>query len=195
MYRLTRRSPFNSIGLPYYRETLASAWPELISDVGAPPVKFDPQFLASLKSADFGLYGRNTRGLRRNQFEDTRSSNKSANAGLKAPKFLSEKARDFAKSDSLTSAEKADELSNPFAELEIESRKSEFPMMYRNVEIKYSKFGVDDFDFGYVNEYIFAFEPRSNETAFIISHDTLASRFIYRTRTPTRSFKSCTSHP
>ncbi|KAL9483833.1 hypothetical protein ACSS6W_002622 [Trichoderma asperelloides] len=151
VYRLTRRSPFNSIGLPYYRETLASAWPELISDVGAPPVKFDPQFLASLKSADFGLYGRNTRGLRRNQFEDTRSSNKSANAGLKAPKFLSEKARDFAKSDSLTSAEKADELSNPFAELEIESRKSEFPMMYRNVEIKYSKFGVDDFDFGFYN--------------------------------------------
>ncbi|UKZ87036.1 poly(A)-specific ribonuclease [Trichoderma asperellum] len=147
----TPETPFNSIGLPYYRETLASAWPELISDVGAPPVKFDPQFLASLKSADFGLYGRNTRGLRRNQFEDTRSSNKSANSGLKAPKFLSEKARDFAKSDSLTSAEKADELSNPFAELEIESRKSEFPMMYRNVEIKYSKFGVDDFDFGFYN--------------------------------------------
>lgn len=156
MHRLTQRSPLNSVGMPYYREKLASAWLELISDVGAPPVKFDPQFLASLKPADFGLYGRNPTGLRRNQFEDTRSSNRSANSGLRAPKFLSEKARDFAKSDSMSAGEKADELSNPFAEMEMESRKSEFPMMYRNVEIKYSKFGVDDFDFGYVNEYMLA---------------------------------------
>lgn len=35
-------------------------------------------------------------------------------------------------------------------------------MIYRNVEIKYSKFGVDDFDFGYVNENIFAFELLAN---------------------------------
>lgn len=142
--------------MPYYREKLASAWPEIISDVGAPPVRFDPQFLASLKSTDFGFYGRNTTGLRRNQIEDTRSSKRSANFGLKAPKFLSEKARESAKSDSTSAGERADELSNPFAEMEIESRKSEFPMMYRNVEIKYSKFGVDDFDFGYVNEHFSA---------------------------------------
>ncbi|RFU79465.1 pab-dependent polya-specific ribonuclease subunit pan2 [Trichoderma arundinaceum] len=144
----TPETPLNSIGLPYYREVLASAWPELTSDIGAPPVKFDAQFLAGLKPTDFALYGRNTRGVRRNQFEDTRSVHKSANSGLKAPKFLSEKARDFAKSESSTTGDKADELSNPFAEMEIESRKSDLPMMYRNVEIKYSKFGVDDFDFG-----------------------------------------------
>jgi hypothetical protein len=29
--------------------------------------------------------------------------------------------------------------------------KPEAPPMYRNLEIKYSKFGVDDFDFGYYN--------------------------------------------
>lgn len=31
---------------------------------------------------------------------------------------------------------------------ELESLKPEAPLMYRNLEIKYSKFGVDDFDFG-----------------------------------------------
>lgn len=129
---------------------LASAWPELTSDVGAPPVKFDPQFLASLKPTDFALYGRNMRGVRRNQLEDTRSVHKSANSGLKAPKFLSEKARDLAKSESSSAGDKTDELSNPLAGMEIGSRKSDLPIMYRNVEIKYSKFGVDDFDFGYV---------------------------------------------
>jgi PAB-dependent poly(A)-specific ribonuclease subunit 2 len=133
--------------MPYYREVLASAWPDLICDVGAPPVKFDPQFLSNLKSTDFGLYGRNTRGLRRNQAEDTRGTGKLANSGLKAPKFLSEKARESAKLITTTD-DKADELGSPLAEQEIESKRSEVPMMYRNVEIKYSKFGVDDFDFG-----------------------------------------------
>lgn len=145
-------SPLNSVGLPYYRQVLASSWPEMPSDVGAPPVKFDTQFLASLKPTDFALYGRNMRGLRRNQLEDTRSVHKSANSGLKAPKFLSEKARDLAKSESSSAGDKTDELSNSLAEMEVGSRKSDLPMMYRNVEIKYSKFGVDDFDFGYYNQ-------------------------------------------
>ncbi|KAK5995204.1 PAN2-PAN3 deadenylation complex catalytic subunit PAN2 [Cladobotryum mycophilum] len=144
-------TPLNSIGLPYYRETLSSAWPEFVSDVGAPPAKMDPQILSSLKPAEFGMYGRNTRGQRRNQAEDTRSVHKSANSGLKAPKFLSEKARESVKSEKSSADEKVDELLSPFAELEVESRKSELPMMYRNVEIKYSKFGVDDFDFGFYN--------------------------------------------
>jgi PAB-dependent poly(A)-specific ribonuclease subunit 2 len=135
--------------LPYYREVLASAWPDLISDVGAPPPKLDPQFLAGMKSTEYGLYGRNTRTTRRrNQVEDTRHLNKSVNSGLKAPKFLSEKARESAKS-SLIADDKAGDMSSPVTESEIESKKSEVPVMYRNVEIKYSKFGVDDFDFGY----------------------------------------------
>lgn len=132
--------------MPYYRDVLASAWPDLVSDVGAPPVKHDPQFLAGLKSTDFGLYGRNTRGLRRNQAEKTRDVDKDANSGLKAPKFLSEKARESAQ----TKGDKVDELTSPIGDLAIDIKKSEVPVMYRNVEIKYSKFGVDDFDFGYI---------------------------------------------
>lgn len=139
MYR-----PLNSIGLPYYREVLASAWPIIISDVGAPPVKYDTQFLTGLKATDFGLYGRNTRGLRRNQAERTRDVDKAANSGLKAPKFLSEKARESTQA----MGERVDELVSPIGDTTVDSKKSEIPVMYRNVEIKYSKFGVDDFDFG-----------------------------------------------
>ncbi|KAM0669532.1 hypothetical protein ACQRIU_003094 [Beauveria bassiana] len=143
--------PLNTVGLPYYRDVLASAWPDLVCDVGAPPPKVDPQAFSTLKATTFALYGRNTRGLRRNQFEDTRNLTKSVNARLRTPKFLSEKARESAKSDSVGD-DRADELNNPLAEAEIESKKSEVPAMYGNVEIKYSKFGVDDFDFGFYNK-------------------------------------------
>lgn len=132
--------------MPYYREALASAWPEFVCDVGAPPVKYDAQFLSSLKATDFGLYGRNSRGLRRNQAEYTRDVEKNANAGLKAPKFLSEKARESAQSATPASDDRAEDLASTV----IDSKKSEVPVMYRSVEIKYSKFGVDDFDFGWV---------------------------------------------
>ncbi|KAG9251289.1 ubiquitin carboxyl-terminal hydrolase-domain-containing protein [Emericellopsis atlantica] len=147
----TADTPSNLIGLPYYRELLASAWPENVSDVGAPPVKYDPQFLASLKPSDFGLYGRNTRGLRRNQVELTRDSEKQGKTGLKAPKFLSEKARESAQSIG-GGDDKAEDLASPLGDMTIDSKKAEVPVMYRSVEIKYSKFGVDDFDFGFYNK-------------------------------------------
>lgn len=181
----------NSIGLPYYREVLASAWPGLICDVGAPPVKFDSQFLSGLKAAEFGLYGRNSRGLRRNQVEKTRDMDKVANSGLKAPKFLSEKARESAQSRVTAFDDKTDELSNTGAESSNESKKSEVPVMYRNVEIKYSKFGVDDFDFGYVS-------PLNDLTAnnrlileaSIINPVILVSKSISQIPTPTHFFRS-----
>ncbi|PHH70824.1 hypothetical protein CDD80_5705 [Ophiocordyceps camponoti-rufipedis] len=148
----TSETPLNSVGLPYYREVLASAMPDTVSDVGAPPQRFDVQFVSSLKTADFGMYGRNTRGVRRNQVENTRNVNRSASAGLKAPKFLSEKARESAKSDVKSADDKTDDLTSPTGETISGHKKSDVPMMYRNVEIKYSKFGVDDFDFGFYNK-------------------------------------------
>lgn len=136
--------------MPYYREPLFSAWPaDIISDVGAPPLQLDPAFLATLKQTEWGLYGRNTRGLRRNQVENTRATTKPSSA-LKPPKFLSEKARESAISSGADSASdvKNDHAPDLSAPGELESLKPEAPPMYRNLEIKYSKFGVDDFDFG-----------------------------------------------
>lgn len=133
------------IGMPHYREPLLSAWPDMVSDVGAPPPTIDQQFLSGLKNTEFGMYGANTRGTRRNQIEDTRKSDKAASAGIQAPKFLSEKARESANTAGKGTEDEVDEL----AKLGSADRKTDCPPMYRNVEIKYSKFGVDDFDFGY----------------------------------------------
>jgi PAB-dependent poly(A)-specific ribonuclease subunit 2 len=143
-------TPLSSIGMPYYREQLFSAWPsDIISDVGAPPVQLDPSLLATLKQTEWGLYGRNTRGLRRNQVEDTRACMKPS---MQPPKFLSEKARESAMSYSAPVPDPKTEQVPDSSTNELESLKPEAPPIYRNLEIKYSKFGVDDFDFGYYNK-------------------------------------------
>jgi PAB-dependent poly(A)-specific ribonuclease subunit 2 len=132
--------------MPYYREQLLSAWPShMIFEVGAPPPKVDQQFLSSLKAMEWGGYGRNTRHLRRNQVENTRTAEKSS-ASLQAPKFLSEKARESA--NDASQERRISDVADAIGATELSSLKAEVPVMYRNVEIKYSKFGVDDFDFG-----------------------------------------------
>jgi PAB-dependent poly(A)-specific ribonuclease subunit 2 len=79
--------------------------------------------------------------------ELTRDSESKGKTGLKAPKFLSEKARESAQSVG-GGEDKAEDLASPLGDITIDSKKAEVPVMYRSVEIKYSKFGVDDFDFG-----------------------------------------------
>jgi PAB-dependent poly(A)-specific ribonuclease subunit 2 len=136
--------------MPYYREILLSAWPPgLVFDVGAPPPKIDPLISANLKRTEFGSYAPNPRNTRRNQVQDTRDQEIS-NDTIAAPKFLSEKAREAASSqieekrigDTLDPLDVAKDV----AALEGVTKK-DVPVIYRNVEIKYSKFGVDDFDF------------------------------------------------
>ncbi|KAM0322288.1 hypothetical protein ACHAQA_009577 [Verticillium albo-atrum] len=146
----TTETPLNLIGVPYYRDPLLSAWPDMVSNVGALPPDLDMQFLATLKPAEFGLYGPNTRGVRRNQVEDTGILDKTTVAGIQAPKFLSEKARESSKTPAPAPAKEEDAASDTASKTSGE-RKSDCPPMYRSVEIKYSKFGVDDFDFGYYN--------------------------------------------
>jgi PAB-dependent poly(A)-specific ribonuclease subunit 2 len=134
--------------MPFYREVLFSAWPDnLVYDAGAPPVELDKAYLSTLKKTEWGYYGRNTRGLRRNQFEDTRALAKASNV-LHPPKFLSEKARESSMAAGLSAA--AEVKAEQQDELGMESLKPEAPAMYKNLEIKYSRFGVDDFDFGCV---------------------------------------------
>ena len=136
--------------MPYYNDVLLSAWPTyLISDVGAPPAKFDQAHLDSLKQWEYGLYGRNTRPTRRGQVEDTRSAGKSVTS-IQAPKFLSDKSRDTSSDTGAAPLTAEGEAMDPRAVAELESLKPDAPSMYQRVEIKFSKFGVDDFDFGSV---------------------------------------------
>lgn len=138
--------------MPYYREQLLSAWPShMIVEVGAPPPKIDPQFLSTLKATEWGGYGRSSRTARRNQVENTRTTEKTSTS-LQAPKFLSEKARESANSVSVE--RRISDVADAIGATELSSLKAEVPVMYRNVEIKYSKFGVDDFDFGSAQAFV-----------------------------------------
>lgn len=146
-------SRLNDIGMPYYREVLLSAWPPtMVFDVGAPPPKIDPGVLANLKRSEFGSYAPNPRTTLRNQVQDTRGTVIS-NDPIAAPKFLSEKAREAVNSYSEERRiSDALESLDALKDLALEGvTKKDVPVMYRNVEIKYSKFGVDDFDFEYVS--------------------------------------------
>jgi len=119
----------------------------MIFEVGAPPPKIDQQTLSTMKNLEWGVYGHNTRNVRRNQVENTRTTEKAATS-LQAPKFLSEKARESANDASME--RRISDVADAIGATELSSLKAEVPVMYRNVEIKYSKFGVDDFDFGSV---------------------------------------------
>jgi len=101
--------------------------------------------MSSFKSTEWGGYGRLVRPVQRNVTENTRTAEKTATS-LQAPKFLSEKARESANDSS--GERRSSDVADAIGATELSSLKAEVPVMYRNVEIKYSKFGVDDFDFG-----------------------------------------------
>ncbi|KAI1336970.1 PAB-dependent poly(A)-specific ribonuclease subunit PAN2 [Xylariaceae sp. FL0016] len=146
--------PLSSVGMPYYREVLLSAWPgNMVAEVGAPPFKIDSQLFSTLAEREWGYYGKNTRSNRRNQVENTRS-NDSPQSSMRRPKFLSEKAREMAHSPAGTPApeEVVPEFPTVLPDNKLESHKIEVPDLYQNVEIKYSRYGIDDFDFGYYNK-------------------------------------------
>lgn len=144
--------PLNTVGMPYYRETLLSSWPShLVFEVGAPPTKLDSAIAASLTRhpETSGAYAPNPRKTRRNQATDTRPTEmiKAASGG---PRFLSEQARDGEEEQirRMSDALKALNVGSDHAD---DVHRANVPKLYQNVEIQYSKFGVDDFDFGYYN--------------------------------------------
>ncbi|QDS72369.1 hypothetical protein FKW77_008301 [Venturia effusa] len=145
-------TPLNKIGLPYYREVLLSAWPSsIVHEVGAPPPKIDPTILSNLKRSEMGGYANNPRTTHRNQIQQTRAPDKQVQK-IAAPKFLSEKAKEEARMGDEAERRLSDNMEHmKNLALDAATRK-EVPPIYGNVEIKYSRFGVDDFDFKYYNK-------------------------------------------
>ncbi|KAK3678608.1 poly(A)-specific ribonuclease [Recurvomyces mirabilis] len=144
--------PSNLIGMPYYREALLSGWPNsLVHEVGAPPVRLDQAILTALRKSDYGMVGPNPRKTKRYEVEDTRASQRVQDA-LAAPRFLSEKPRGD-NGDGEPERRLSEDIGKVLSNLSMNgSSKADMLAYYRPVEIKYSKFGVDDFDFRYFNK-------------------------------------------
>jgi PAB-dependent poly(A)-specific ribonuclease subunit 2 len=147
-------TPLNIIGMPYYRDRLLSAWPShLMFEVGSPPAPIDQSLIPYLRPAEMGHYAPNPKKTRRYQVENTRALT-TAEPALIAPKFLSEKAREQSKFKSEASvSDTAEALAG--AKLNVEAEDDPL-LKYSNVEIKYSRFGVDDFDFRFYNQTTFS---------------------------------------
>ncbi|KAL8704164.1 MAG: hypothetical protein Q9201_002662 [Fulgogasparrea decipioides] len=138
--------PFSTVGMPYYREKLLSAWSEdPVFEIGFLPPKIDPDIFKHLSPAGVGFRAPNPRKTLRNQMERL-SIVDSDGIALAAPKFLSEKNRDAnGEMDKERRISDAEAFTNPGL---AGSTKADVPVMYRLMEIKYSRYGVDDFDFG-----------------------------------------------
>lgn len=149
----TPETPLNLIGMPYYRDLLLSAWSNtLMHEVGAPLPSLDPTVLATMQKVNGGgmsvEVALNPKKTRRNQVAKTRVVHKTQGR-LAAPKFLSEKPREDSV-QSETPRRMSEDFARTLADLAVGSQNGP-PGFYQAVEIQYSKFGIEDFDFGYYN--------------------------------------------
>lgn len=148
--------PFSTIGMPHYREVLLSSWPSHMTfEVGAPPVGIDPAILSTLSHTrtagnESVAYAANPKKTKRNEAINTRANDDNHNH-IKGPRFLSEQAKDGEDGRRMSDIMQALDSSSLQS-----SAQSDVPLMYRNVEIKYSKFGVEDFDFEFYNKTSFS---------------------------------------
>ncbi|CAL1703566.1 unnamed protein product [Somion occarium] len=125
-------TPLNAIGMPYYTTTLLSSWtPKFLSrDIFCPPPpKIPQQILTTMKINDNVAYASLPKELRgrRNVVPSEPKQRRS--------RFRHQLIR------------RGSEPETPTYEYDPE----DIPRMYRKVEIEYSKFGVEDFDFGWYN--------------------------------------------
>ncbi|KAF7353663.1 PAN2-PAN3 deadenylation complex catalytic subunit PAN2 [Mycena venus] len=130
----TDSTPLNSIGLPYYESRLLSSWTPLFVSTAAnypPPAKIPPQILATMKLNDNIAYAALPRELKgRRNMAPAGSRNKKG-------RFRSGKSHGNEPDPDTPTWEYNDNT---------------IPRIYRKVEIEYSKFGVEDFDFGFYNK-------------------------------------------
>ncbi|KAG9034379.1 poly(A)-specific ribonuclease [Tulasnella sp. JGI-2019a] len=133
----TDSTPLNSIGMPYYTEPLLSGSAILNAPAShyPPPAKIPEQVLQSMRTLDFVGYAALPRELRGRR-----------NVAPKAPapkdegRFRSKAKRSQDLDDNAVSS-----VTSAFPRPEI-------PRKWRQTDIKYSKFGIEDFDFAFYNQ-------------------------------------------
>ncbi|TPX39823.1 hypothetical protein SeMB42_g03619 [Synchytrium endobioticum] len=158
--------PLNSIGLPYYTTPLLSVFPNTSIPAHQPPAFIPPEILSSMKLIDFVGYARNPGAFKRNQrLKDTSKEN------LEVPKFRSEQERAQIRQKAATptpadtNLRDATSSNNMSRNTNVENNRDSLlpgndpdkvPKVCRLVEIKYSKFGVEDFDFAFYNKTLYS---------------------------------------
>ncbi|KAJ2931328.1 hypothetical protein H1R20_g5655, partial [Candolleomyces eurysporus] len=126
----TDSTPLSSIGMPYYDSPLLSAWSPVVASTPyyPPPARIPPQVLSSIKMNDNIAYAPLPKELRGHRNLIPVGPKKDA-ARFRSGKPRKEPTNDRPSFESM-----------------------EIPKFYRRVEIEYSKFGVEDFDFGFYNQ-------------------------------------------
>lgn len=136
--------PLHVVGMPYYREELFSSWPaNSVFEVGRPAAKIDADVLQSMKMIDGVGYAPFHKRRRRNIAEE-----RSGHSGsLDVPRFRSERAKALASGDA-----KDVMVDNIFEDMgKMSLGTMNIPNYYHKMEIKYSRFGIEDFDFEFFN--------------------------------------------
>ncbi|KAG0174836.1 poly(A)-specific ribonuclease [Apophysomyces sp. BC1015] len=148
-------SPLSSIGMPYYTEPLLSVWPSnAIYEVGHPAPQIEDEVLRNMKTIDFVGYAPNPGNMLRNQVPRKKRQVHRRDV----PKFRSEQERELLLAstvllDDEDEPQHSGRRSSSTGDLRvIDPMGLMMPKHYHRVEIQYSKFGVDDFDFGYYNQ-------------------------------------------
>ncbi|GAB5593792.1 poly(A)-specific ribonuclease [Umbelopsis nana] len=143
-------SPLSLVGMPHYTEPLLSSWPaNMTFEVGLPPPQIEEEVLRNMKTIDFVGYAPNPGTRRRNQVV-RRNNHKNVNA----PKFRSQQALELLRGGGGAIDEGEDSADGgdvPKRKLSVDPTGLKMPSAYGRVEIQYSKFGVEDFDFGFYN--------------------------------------------
>lgn len=136
--------PLHVVGMPYYREELFSSWPAtMIFEVGRPGPKIDADILQNMKIIEGIGYAPFHKRRRRNIAEE-----RSRGAvPMDAPRFRSEKAKAIAAGE--INDAMVDNIFEDMGKMSIGTMN--IPNYYRKMEIKYSKFGIEDFDFEFFN--------------------------------------------
>ncbi|KAL0092235.1 ubiquitin carboxyl-terminal hydrolase-domain-containing protein [Phycomyces blakesleeanus] len=154
---MTEESPLSSIGMPYYTEPLLSVWPSnTVYEVGHPAPQIDEEVLRNMKMIDFVGHAPNPGNMLRNQV-----ARKKKHAHKRdVPKFRSEQERELLLANTVILDDEEPHHSGRRSSSTGDLRKADplgliMPQHYRRVEIQYSKFGVDDFDFGYYNQTVY----------------------------------------
>lgn len=133
--------PLSSIGMPYYKEELLSSWsdPHFVFETGMPSCPIATDTLVDMKPTDFGGYAGYSKTKLKNTAQKYISYEEMKKNTTSVPRFISERLR----------SGQVENLSDLFTDTD--NAINMIPKIYRKLEIKYSKFGINDFDFEVYN--------------------------------------------